>query len=113
MGLPCGKNQEEVVQQITNLESCIIPYLQQKKAAGIINTAAPGTQQVSDETSFCALSHFGKICTLILTRVPQAAFVVHVFPPCPFADQVLHNAAPDLYRKVQESAYLVCIIVTV
>lgn len=47
LGLPCGKNQEDVVQQATNLESCIIPYLQQKKAAGIINTAAPGTQQVS------------------------------------------------------------------
>lgn len=44
---------------------------------------------------------------------PQAAFVVHVFPPCEFADNVLLNAAPDLYRKVQETAYLVCIIVTV
>lgn len=46
LGLPCGKNQEDVLQQATNLEACIIPYLQQKKAAGIINTAAPGTQQV-------------------------------------------------------------------
>ncbi|KAK7572132.1 hypothetical protein V9T40_014604 [Parthenolecanium corni] len=87
LGLPCGKNQEDVLQQATNLEACIIPYLQQKKAAGIINTAAPGMQ--------------------------QAAFVVHVFPPCEFADNVLLNAAPDLYRKVQETAYLVCIIVTV
>ncbi|XP_065210776.1 protein split ends isoform X2 [Planococcus citri] len=87
LGLPCGRNQEDVVQQATNLESYIIPYLRQKKAAGIINVAAPGTQ--------------------------QAAFVVHVFPPCEFADNVLLNAAPDLYRRVQETAYLVCIIVTV
>ncbi len=39
--------------------------------------------------------------------------MVHVFPPCEFADNVLLNEAPDLYRKVQETAYLVCIIVTV
>lgn len=54
LGLPCGKNQEDVLQQATNLEACIIPYLQQKKAAGIINTAAPGMQQViSKLIAFC------------------------------------------------------------
>lgn len=47
LALPCGRDHMDVLQQSRNLQCGFITYLQQKQAAGIINIAAPGSQQVS------------------------------------------------------------------
>ncbi|KAH0544112.1 hypothetical protein KQX54_000381 [Cotesia glomerata] len=47
LALPCGRDQMDVLQQSKNLQTGFITYLQQKQAAGIVNIAAPGSQQVS------------------------------------------------------------------
>lgn len=46
LALPCGRNEVDVLQQSKNLQTGFIMYLQQKQAAGIVNIAAPGSQQV-------------------------------------------------------------------
>lgn len=46
LALPCGRDHMDVLQQSNNLQSGFITYLQQKQAAGIINIAGPGSQQV-------------------------------------------------------------------
>ena len=47
MALPFGHSHYDSVQQRVILENGFIKYLGDKKAAGIVNVAAPGTQQVS------------------------------------------------------------------
>lgn len=47
LALPCGRDEVDVLQQSKNLQAGFIMYLQQKQAAGIVNIAAPGSQQVS------------------------------------------------------------------
>lgn len=47
LALPCGRDEVDVLQQSKNLQAGFITYLQQKQAAGIVNIAAPGSQQVS------------------------------------------------------------------
>lgn len=46
LALPCGRDEVDVLQQSKNLQTGFIMYLQQKQAAGIVNIAAPGSQQV-------------------------------------------------------------------
>lgn len=87
LALPCGRDHMDVLQQSKNLQNGFITYLQQKQAAGIVNIAAPGSQ--------------------------QAAFVVHIFPSCEFANDNLARIAPDLLHRVAEIAHLVIIITTV
>lgn len=77
----------DVLQQSTNLQSGFITYMQQKQAAGIVNIAAPGTQ--------------------------QPAFVVHIFPSCEFANENLARIAPDLLHRVADIAHLLIVIATV
>lgn len=50
LALPCGRDEVDVLQQSKNLQTGFIMYLQQKQAAGIVNIAAPGSQQVSPST---------------------------------------------------------------
>lgn len=87
LALPCGRDTMDVLQQSNNLQTAFITYLQQKQAAGIVNIAAPGSQ--------------------------QAAYVVHVFPSCEFANESLARIAPDLFHRVANLAHLVIIIATV
>ncbi|KAJ8681143.1 hypothetical protein QAD02_016930 [Eretmocerus hayati] len=87
LALPCGRDHLDVLQQSKNLQSGFITYLQQKQAAGIVNIAAPGSQQPS--------------------------FVVHIFPSCDFANENLARIAPDLLQRVAEIAHLVIVIATV
>ena len=47
LALPCGRDAMDVLQQSNNLRHGFITYLQLKQAAGIVNIAAPGSQQVS------------------------------------------------------------------
>ncbi|XP_044596917.1 protein split ends isoform X1 [Cotesia glomerata] len=87
LALPCGRDQMDVLQQSKNLQTGFITYLQQKQAAGIVNIAAPGSQ--------------------------QPAYVVHIFPSCDFANESLARIAPDLLHRVAEIAHLVIVIATV
>lgn len=87
LALPCGRDHLDVLQQSNNLTNGFITYLQQKQAAGIVNIAAPGSQ--------------------------QAAFVVHIFPSCEFANENLARIAPDLLHRVSDIAHLLIVIDTV
>ncbi|XP_034950926.1 protein split ends isoform X2 [Chelonus insularis] len=87
LALPCGRDHMDVLQQSKNLQTGFITYLQQKQAAGIVNIAAPGSQ--------------------------QPAYVVHIFPSCDFANESLARIAPDLLHRVAEIAHLVIVIATV
>lgn len=46
LALPCGRDQEDVVNQTESLKAAFISYLQAKQAAGIINVPNPGSNQV-------------------------------------------------------------------
>lgn len=48
LALPCGRDEVDVLQQSKNLQTGFIMYLQQKQAAGIVNIAVPGSQQVCE-----------------------------------------------------------------
>lgn len=43
----------------------------------------------------------------------QAAYVVHIFPSCEFANDNLARIAPDLLHRVADIAHLLIIIATV
>ncbi|PKU32696.1 msx2-interacting protein isoform x5 [Limosa lapponica baueri] len=49
LALPCGRDQEDVVNQTESLKAAFISYLQAKQAAGIINVPNPGSNQVFTE----------------------------------------------------------------
>ncbi|XP_065357231.1 protein split ends isoform X2 [Calliphora vicina] len=87
LALPCGRDHADVLQQSRNLQSGFITYLQQKMAAGIVNIPMPGSE--------------------------QAAYVVHIFPSCDFANENLEKAAPDLKNRVADIAHLLIVIATV
>ncbi|GAB1865999.1 Protein split ends [Camponotus japonicus] len=87
LALPCGRDEVDVLQQSKNLQTGFIMYLQQKQAAGIVNIAAPGSQ--------------------------QPAYVVHIFPSCDFAHENLARIAPDLLHRVAKIAHLLIVIATV
>ncbi|KFM61671.1 hypothetical protein X975_17022, partial [Stegodyphus mimosarum] len=87
MALPCGKDHRDVVQQSNNLKYGFINYLQCKLAAGIVNAAAPGSQ--------------------------QPAYVIHIFPSCDFTENHLSRIAPDLLHIISDITHLVIIIATV
>jgi hypothetical protein len=52
LALPCGRDAMDVLQQSNNLRQGFITYLQLKQAAGIVNIAAPGSQQVKKQILF-------------------------------------------------------------
>ncbi|XP_070067829.1 protein split ends-like [Drosophila takahashii] len=87
LALPCGRDHADVLQHSRNLQTGFITYLQQKMAAGIVNIPIPGSE--------------------------QAAYVVHIFPACDFANENLERAAPDLKNRVAELAHLLIVIATV
>lgn len=87
LALPCGRDRLDVIQQQNNLQTGFITYLQQKQAAGIVNLAGPGSS--------------------------QAAYVVHIFPSCEFANENLARIAPDLMHRVANIQYLLIVIATV
>lgn len=49
LALPCGRDQEDVVNQTESLKAAFISYLQAKQAAGIINVPNPGSNQVREK----------------------------------------------------------------
>lgn len=86
LALPHGRDSYDIIQQHNSLRNGIINYLVVKQAAGIVNVTAPGTH--------------------------QPAFVVHIFPPCDFANENLARISPDLLHRVAEISYLLVVIAT-
>ncbi|XP_039756430.1 protein split ends isoform X2 [Pararge aegeria] len=87
LGLPCGRDHMDVLQQSTNLTAGFITYLQRKQAAGIVNVApSPGHH--------------------------QSIYTVHIFPSCDFANENLNRIAPDLMHRVANIAHLLIVIAT-
>ena len=85
---PNGSTPDEIRIQQNNLKNGVIRYFDEKKAAGIVNVLLPGAA--------------------------QPAYVVHIFPPCQFASEILQKRAPDTYRCVVqnkiEQIYLLIVI---
>lgn len=47
-----------------------------------------------------------------MTSPFQPAYVVHIFPPCDFANENLARISPDLLHRVAEISYLLVVIAT-
>jgi hypothetical protein len=86
LAVPCARDPVEVMTQGHNLRTGFISYLQQKQAAGIVNIQESGNN--------------------------QAAYVVHIFPPCPFSEHNLSRIAPDVVQSCGELGYLLIVITT-
>ncbi|KAJ8260212.1 hypothetical protein GJAV_G00178400 [Gymnothorax javanicus] len=85
LALPCGRDQEDVLNQTHALKGGFITYLQAKLAAGIINVPNPGSN--------------------------QPAYVLHIFPPCEFSESHLSRLAPDLLNSISSiSPHLMIVI---
>lgn len=50
LALPCGRDQDDVINQTQALKAAFISYLQKKLAAGIINIPNPGSNQVRHDS---------------------------------------------------------------
>ncbi|XP_058017455.1 msx2-interacting protein isoform X2 [Ahaetulla prasina] len=88
LALPCGRDQEDVVNQTESLKAAFISYLQAKQAAGIINVPNPGSN--------------------------QPAYVLQIFPPCDFSESHLSRLAPDLLASISNiSPHLMIVIAAV
>ncbi|XP_036387641.1 msx2-interacting protein isoform X2 [Megalops cyprinoides] len=88
LALPCGRDQEDVLNQTHALKSGFITYLQAKLAAGIINVPNPGSN--------------------------QPAYVLQIFPPCEFSESHLSRLAPDLLNSISSiSPHLMIVIASV
>ncbi|XP_006866478.1 PREDICTED: msx2-interacting protein [Chrysochloris asiatica] len=88
LALPCGRDQEDVVDQTESLKAAFITYLQAKQAAGIINVPNPGSN--------------------------QPAYVLQIFPPCEFSESHLSRLAPDLLASISNiSPHLMIVIASV
>ncbi|KAM8927351.1 msx2-interacting protein [Pelodytes ibericus] len=88
LALPCGRDQEDVINQTESLKSAFITYLQAKQAAGIINVPNPGSN--------------------------QPAYVLQIFPPCEFSESHLSHLAPDLLASISNiSPHLMIVIASV
>jgi hypothetical protein len=85
---PNGLTPDEICSEQNRLKNSFIQYLLEKQAAGIVNILLPG--------------------------VIQPVYIVHIFPPCKFASDILQKRAPDAYRCVVqnklEQIYLLFII---
>ncbi|KAM9799189.1 msx2-interacting protein [Syngnathus typhle] len=86
LALPCGRDQDDVVNQTQALKSAFINYLQTKLAAGIINIPNPGSN--------------------------QPAYVLQIFPPCEFSESHLSQLAPDLLNRISSISPHLMIVIT-
>ncbi|XP_067253310.1 msx2-interacting protein isoform X4 [Chanodichthys erythropterus] len=86
LAMPCGVNQDDVLNQTQALKSAFINYLQAKLAAGIINVPNPGSN--------------------------QPAYVLQIFPPCEFSESHLSRLAPDLLSQISSISPHLMIVIT-
>ncbi|PAA64373.1 hypothetical protein BOX15_Mlig015882g1 [Macrostomum lignano] len=93
LAVACGINAQDYRKQTHSLRESFIKYLQEKQAAGIVNVNYLGDQE-------------------------QPAYVVHIFPPGPFATAKLKHYADDLYSNLfpqpnSETPHLLVVVTTV
>uniref|UniRef100_A0A915J2U8 SPOC domain-containing protein n=1 Tax=Romanomermis culicivorax TaxID=13658 RepID=A0A915J2U8_ROMCU len=90
VALPCGQDRNHIMDQSNILNSAFINYLQQKQAAGIVHVAPVGSTST------------------------QPAYIVHVFPPCDFAQQALMSTACDFFQSIldRQTAFLFVVVTT-
>uniref|UniRef100_A0A8C7UV30 Msx2-interacting protein n=1 Tax=Oncorhynchus mykiss TaxID=8022 RepID=A0A8C7UV30_ONCMY len=86
LALPCGRDQDDVLNQTQALRTAFINYLQAKLAAGIINVPNPGSN--------------------------QPAYVLQIFPPCEFSESHLSRLAPDLLNRISNISPHLMIVIT-
>uniref|UniRef100_A0A3Q1HT86 Msx2-interacting protein n=1 Tax=Anabas testudineus TaxID=64144 RepID=A0A3Q1HT86_ANATE len=86
LALPCGRDQDDVLNQTQALKAAFINYLQAKLAAGIINIPNPGSN--------------------------QPAYVLQIFPPCEFSESHLSQLAPDLLNRISNISPHLMIVIT-
>ncbi|XP_028262359.1 msx2-interacting protein isoform X2 [Parambassis ranga] len=86
LALPCGRDQDDVLNQTQALKAAFISYLQTKLAAGIINIPNPGSN--------------------------QPAYVLQIFPPCEFSESHLSQLAPDLLNRISSISPHLMIVIT-
>ncbi|CAJ1052078.1 msx2-interacting protein isoform X2 [Xyrichtys novacula] len=86
LALPCGRDQDDVLNQTQALKAAFINYLQTKLAAGIINIPNPGSI--------------------------QPAYVLQIFPPCEFSESHLSQLAPDLLNRISSISPHLMIVIT-
>ncbi|XP_028301659.1 msx2-interacting protein isoform X2 [Gouania willdenowi] len=86
LALPCGRDQDDVLNQTQALKAAFINYLQAKLAAGISNVPNPGSN--------------------------QPAYVLHIFPPCQFSESHLSQLAPDLLNRISSISPHLMIVIT-
>ncbi|ESO10712.1 hypothetical protein HELRODRAFT_96972 [Helobdella robusta] len=87
LAVPSGHDHVGLMTQSHNLQMYFIQYLQQKQAAGIVNIFQPNTN--------------------------QAAYVVHIFPPCEFSLGSLRSKlSPEALHSLTDGGYLLIIITT-
>ncbi|KAM9522668.1 msx2-interacting protein-like isoform 7-T7 [Salvelinus alpinus] len=86
LALPCGRDQDDVLNQTQALRTAFINYLQAKLAAGIINVPNPGSN--------------------------QPAYVLQIFPPCEFSESHLSRLAPDLLNRISDISPHLMIVIT-
>lgn len=113
LAMPCGVNQDDVLNQTQALKSAFINYLQAKLAAGIINVPNPGSNQVG---AYSVLVHLfsgfvWSIKTMVLLHV-QPAYVLQIFPPCEFSESHLSRLAPDLLSQISSISPHLMIVIT-
>jgi hypothetical protein len=84
IAVPYGMNALEQMTQTSYLRNGFINYLTEKKAAGIVNVS-----------------------------VPNASYVVHIFPPCEFSTETLRIRAPELEKRLGDYTHLFIVIATV
>lgn len=68
LALPCGRDQDDVINQTQALKAAFINYLQAKLAAGIINIPNPGSNQVRRDTLVKAWAYCKKKFYVVLKR---------------------------------------------
>jgi hypothetical protein len=86
LAVPSSRDAVESMTQTHTLQTGFINYLLQKQAAGIVNIQDPTNN--------------------------QAAYVVHIFPPCSFSEQNLNRFVPDIVQNCAGATYLMIVITT-
>lgn len=107
IALPYGLNNIEHINQSMSLRNGFINYLQEKKAAGIVNVAIPG----ANVSCFFLINLFMIESYFIFFL--KTSYVVHIFPPCQFSNETLKCRVPEIALDIEQKEHLFVVIATV
>lgn len=117
LAVPCGRDPIDAERQTAILRTGFIKYLQEKQAAGIVNTTSPLNNQM-----VCIGLLIAFFNAMVYKKVPNISlfshkqYVVHIFPACEFALETLRSCSQELWPYINEgilNEYLLVIITTV